>query len=93
MSDAHLRTVRQALAELPSEALSQWRVHYLPGEGDELKIRSLVERHEAKMRAAGRETTIRAVWVELANAAASGDDPEMRAAAGLAAMAMGLRRG
>ena len=45
------------------------------------------------MRAAGRETTIRAVWVELADAAARGDDPELRAAAGLAAMTMGLRRG
>jgi hypothetical protein len=88
----HDRTVRQALADLPRDALAQWRVHYLPGEGDELKIRSLVERQEAKMRAAGQETTIRAVWMALADAAADGD-PEMRAAAGLAAMAMGLRRG
>jgi hypothetical protein len=57
------------------EALGQWRVLCLPGEGNELKIRSLIERHEAKMRTAGREATIRAVWVELANAAASGEDP------------------
>ena len=75
------------------EALAQWRVLCLPGEGDELKIRSLIERHEARMRTAGREAAIRAVWVELADAATNGDDPEMRAAAGLAAMAMGLRRG
>jgi len=38
-----------------------------------------------------REVTIHALWVELADRAGQGDEPDVRAAAGLAAMALGLR--
>ena len=73
------------------EMQSAWRAR-CADEGMELRARSLVERTEAKMRAIGQETTIRAVWMALADAAVAGD-PETRAAAILAGVAVGLRQG
>ena len=91
MLNAHLRAVRKALAGMTPEMQAAWRGR-CGDEGMELRARSLVERTEAKMRAAGQETTIRAVWIALADAAVGGD-PETRAAAMLAGMALGLRQG
>jgi hypothetical protein len=91
--EAHNRTVRRALSGMTPDALAQWRTAYLPGdEGGELRVRSLIERIETKMRAEGKETTIRTLWLTLADLASQGD-PDVRAGAGLTAMAMGLRRG
>ncbi len=85
------RTVRQALAEMKPETLVAWQARN-GSDGMEFKARALIDRTEARLRAAGQETTIRTVWIALADAAVSGD-PETGAAAMLAGMALGLRQG
>jgi len=45
------------------------------------------------MREAGQEVTIHALWVELADRAGDGGEPDVRAAAALAGVALGLRAG
>ncbi len=91
MTALHSRTVRQALAEMPPKTLTAWQARN-GADGMEFRTRALIERTEARMRAAGQETTIRTVWIALADAAIGGD-PETGAAAMLAGMALGLRQG
>ena len=45
---------------------------------------------EAKLRAEGHEVTIRTLWVSLSDKCVGVDDPDRRAAAGLAGMAAGM---
>ena len=57
----------------------------------ELRAPALVERTANELRAAGDETTIRTVWMTLADRCpAASDDQVLRAAAGLAGVARGL---
>lgn len=53
----------------------------------------LLERTERELRAAGKPATIHSLWVTLADRAGQDGDPDVRAAAALAGMAMGLRAG
>jgi len=55
------------------------------------RAEALVERAEMALVASGRSATIRDVWMLLARRAGSEVDADMRAAAALAGMAMGLR--
>ncbi len=48
---------------------------------------------EGELRDAGAEVTIHTLSVALADRVGQGDEPDMRAAAALATMAMGLRAG
>lgn len=83
--------VRRALAEMPAALRQAWRVSYLTQDGGEHKAQALVERAEAAMRERGEPTTIRTVWMLLADRAAQEDNADLRAAAALAGMAMGLK--
>ncbi len=84
--------VRQALAEMPAAAREAWRLDYLKQDGAEHRAQALVERAEAAMRERGELTTIRTVWMLLADRAGQEDNPDLRAAAALAGSALGLRR-
>ncbi|MGI4801026.1 MAG: hypothetical protein ACRYG8_44770 [Janthinobacterium lividum] len=53
--------------------------------------RAALANTERELRAAGAEVTIHALWVALADRAGEDGEPDVRAAAGLAGMAMGLR--
>jgi hypothetical protein len=81
---AYDRRPRQALGELPAEVRVAWAARYLVEDG-------AGPRAEAALAAAGRLATIRDVWMLLAHRAAGGGDADLRAAAALAGMAMGLR--
>jgi hypothetical protein len=61
-------------------------VRYCPQESLKMRAWALLANVEWEMREAGREATIHALWVELADQAG-------RAAAALAGMACGLRAG
>ncbi len=58
-----------------------------------MRARATLARVEGELRAAGVEVTIHALCVELADRAGQGDEPDLRAAAALAGMAMGLQMG
>ncbi len=87
---AYDRQPREALGELPAEVRVAWEARYLVEDGAGPRAEALVERAEAALVAVGRLATIRDVWILLAQRAASGDDADLRAAAALAGMAMGL---
>ena len=84
--------VRQALAGMPAAAREAWRLDYLTQDGAEHRAHALVERAEAAMRERGEPTTIRTVWMLLADRAGQEDNADLRAAAALAGAAIGLRR-
>ncbi len=88
---AYDRQPREGLGELPAEVRVAWEARYLVEDGAGPRAEALVERAEAALVTAGRPATIRDVWMLLAHRAASGDDADLRAAAVLAGMAMGLR--
>ena len=85
------RAVRDALAELPHDVRAAWMARYAAQEDAASCAEALVERAETAFLAADRLATIRDVWMLLARRAGSDDDADMRAAAALAGMAMGLR--
>ena len=85
------RSVRDALAELPHDVRAAWTARYAAQEDAASRAKALVERAETALLAADRPSTIRDVWMLLARRAGSDDDADMRAAAALAGMAMGLR--
>lgn len=87
------RQPRRAMADIPASVREEWRDRYLALEGDEFAIQALVERAEAEMRANGEETTIRTLWIRLADEAGRKNAPDVRAAAALAGLALGLRPG
>ena len=70
------RPPRLALAELPAE----------------LRVQSILERAEAALRSAGGPVTIRTLWMTLLETLQGREsNADLRAAAALAGMAMGLR--
>ncbi len=54
-----------------------------------MRARLVLETVERQMLEAGQEVTIHALWVELADRAGQGVEPDVRAAAALAGMACG----
>lgn len=82
--------VRRALDKMPAVVRQTWRNNYLTQDGAEHKAQALVERAEAAMRERGELTTIRTVWMLLADRAGQEENADLRAAAALAGMAMGL---
>lgn len=84
---------RRALAALSADDQATWHLRYCPQEGLEMRARATLANVERELRDAGREVTIHALCVELADQAGQGDEPDVRAAAALAGMACGLRAG
>ncbi len=72
------------------ETRAAWRTRYLNDDGQELRAMAVLEKAEAMLRAEGREVTIRTLWMSLADKCVGVDDPDLRAAAGLAGMAAGM---
>ena len=68
-----------------------WHIRYCAQEGAEPRVWVLVDRVEREMRGVGAAVTIHSLWVHLADRAGQENDLDVRAAAGLAGMAMGLR--
>lgn len=98
MADDEVRSIydlppRRALAELSEDARRAWHVKYLTQEGAEPRIWVLLDKAETALRATGEETTIRTLWMALADKAAQESDRDMVAAAALAGIAMGLKAG
>jgi len=85
------RSPRLALAEMPADARDAWRVRHAVHGDAELRAQALIERAEAALQAAGRPVTIRTVWMLLADRAGANCDTNLKAAAALAGMAMGLQ--
>ena len=85
------RPPRLALAEMPAEARNAWRTRCVIQGDAELRAQALLNRAEAALQAAGRSVTIRTVWMLLADRAGANGDADLRAAAALAGMAMGLQ--
>ena len=85
------RPPRQALDEMPVEVRAAWRNRYLAEAEAELRVQALLDRAEAALRSTGTPPTIRTLWISLADRAGKSGDADLRAAAALAGMAMGLR--
>lgn len=83
------RPPRQALGEMPAEVRAAWRGRYITEA--ELRVQALLDRAEAALRPGGTPVTIRTLWLALADRAERSDDGDLRAAAALAGMAIGLR--
>ena len=78
---------------MSAEDKAGWHIRYCAQEGAEPRVWVLVERVERELRAAGEAVTIHSLWVHLADWAGQENDLDVRAAAGLAGMAVGLRAG
>ena len=78
---------------MSDEDKATWHLRYCAQEGAEPRVWVLLERTERELRAAGEPATIHALWVHLADRAGQDDDLDVRAAAALAGMAIGLRAG
>lgn len=89
-TDIYSLPVRRALDKMPAGSREAWRTTYLTQDGAEHRVEALVERAEKAMRERGEPTTIRTVWMFLADRAGQEDNTDLRAAA-LAGMAMGLK--
>ena len=76
---------------MPAEVRAAWRNRYLAEAEAELRVQALLDRAEAALRSAGTPPTIRTLWIALADRAGRSGDADLRAAATLAGMAMGLR--
>lgn len=76
---------------MPAEARAAWRNRYLVEAEAELRVQGLLDRAEAALRSADTPPTIRILWVVLADRTGKSGDADLRAAAALAGMAMGLR--
>ena len=85
------RSPRAAVAEMPADVRDAWRARYSVQADAELRAEALLNRAEATLQAAGKPATIRTVWILLADRAGADGDADVRIAAALAGMAMGLR--
>lgn len=84
---------RRALAEMPASVRENWRERYLTLDGEEHAAQAVLERAEAAMRSRGEPTTIRTLWITLADQATRDKTPMNNAAAALAGLALGLVAG
>ena len=85
------RSLELALEGLSAEVRAEWRHKYITQGEAELRVQALLDRAEAALRSAGKPATVRTVWIMLADRAGEAGAPDLRAAAALAGMAMGLR--
>jgi len=85
------RLPRQALGAMPPEVRAAWRGRYITEAEAELRVQALLDRAEAALRPGSAPVTIQTLWVALADRAGRSNDADLRAAAALAGMAMGLR--
>jgi hypothetical protein len=76
---------------MSAEIRTAWRNRYLAEAEAELRVQALLDRTEAALRSAGTPPTIRTLWIALADRAGKSGDADLRAAAALAGMTMGLR--
>ncbi len=76
---------------MPEEVRAAWSNRYLQEPAAEFRVQALLERAEAALGATGTPVTIRTLWIALADRAGRSDDADLRAAAALAGMAMGLQ--
>ncbi len=54
-----------------------WHKRYCPQEGLEMRARATLANVERELRAIGREVTIHALWIDLADRAGDTDEPDM----------------
>lgn len=87
------QSLRRAFAAMSADDKAAWHIRYCAQEGAEPRVWVLLECTERELRAAGEAVTIHALWVHLADRAGHENDLDVRAAAGLAGMAMELRAG
>ena len=86
------RPPRLALAELPANVRASWRDRYATQPEVELRVQSILERAETALHSAGSPVTIRTLWIALLDSLQGREgNADLRAAAALAGMAMGLR--
>jgi len=85
------RSPRRALNEMSAETRAEWRNRYVTQAEGELRVQAILDRAEATLKSPGTPATIRTLWITLADRAGRSEDADMRAAAALAGMAMGLR--
>jgi hypothetical protein len=76
---------------MPAEARVAWRNRYVTQVESEFRTQAILDRAEATLRSAGTPPTICTLWIALADRAVRSDDADLRAAAALAGMAMGLQ--
>ena len=76
---------------MSAEVRAAWRNRYLAEAEAELRVQALLDRAEAALRSAGTPPTIRMLWMSFADRAGKSGDANLRAAAALAGMAMGLQ--
>lgn len=80
-----------ALAEMQEDVREAWRTRCTIQGDTEHRALALLNRAEAALQAANKPATIRTVWMLLADRASTSSDADMKAAAALAGMAMGLQ--
>lgn len=85
------RPPSQALAGLSTEVRAEWRQKYITHGEAELRLQALLDRAGSALRSAGKPATIRTMWIMLADRAGTSDDLNLRTAAALAGVALGLR--
>ena len=85
------QSLELALARLSVEVRAEWRHRYVAQGETELRVQALLDRAEAALRSAGKPATVRNLWIMLADRVGASGDPDLRAAAALAGMAVGLR--
>ena len=85
------RSPRRAFAELTETGRNEWHLRYCAQEGAEPRVWALLDKVEREMRAAGKPTTIHSLWIKLADRAGQENNPEVSAAAALAAFSTSLR--
>jgi len=76
---------------MPAKARAAWRNRYVTQAEGELRVQAILDRAEAALQSAGTPATIRLLWIALADRAGRSDDADLKAAAALAGMAMGLQ--
>ena len=76
---------------MPAEVRAAWRGRYFMEAETEFRVQALLDRAAAALRSDGDSVTIRTLWMALADRAGWSGDADLRVAAALAGMAMGLR--
>jgi hypothetical protein len=85
------RPAQEAIAGLPAAVRASWRSKYLSDPAAELRVTALIKSAEAHLVGTGQTAAIRALWLLLADRVGlDPSDPDMRAAAALTGLAMGL---
>ena len=90
-NSAYDRSPRLAVGTMPADARAAWRERYAVQNEGELRVQAILDRAEAALVAAGTPATIRTLWMAFADRAGPSGNADLKAAAALAGMAMGLR--